>query len=222
MAGYYEEKLAADRLRQAYGCAPPRIRQYLQAEIDYIGGFIRPGDSVLELGCGYGRVLRALADKTAFLTGIDTSRASLDEARCNVPDRVALVQTDASRLGLGGGAFDLVVCIQNGISAFHVDPAVLFAESIRVTKKGGKVLFSSYAETFWPERIVWFKIQAELGLLGEIDPEKSTDGRIVCKDGFTARTFTLTQFKQIMSGFEHPFTLCEVDNSSVFCEITVV
>ncbi|MFZ5981600.1 MAG: class I SAM-dependent methyltransferase [Candidatus Zixiibacteriota bacterium] len=221
MAGYYDEKLAADRLRQAYACAPPRIKQYLQAEIDYVSGFIHPHDTVLELGCGYGRVLRPLAEKAGYLLGIDTSRASLDLARQNVPPRVGLVQTDASQLSLRDNSFDLVVCIQNGISAFHVDPATLFRESIRVTKKNGKILFSSYTESFWPERIVWFKTQAKLGLLGEIDFEKSTEGRIVCKDGFTARTFNPEQFTQILSGFEYPFTIREIDNSSVFCEITV-
>jgi len=220
MADYYAQKLSAEKLKKVYACAPPRIKQYLEAEIDYVREFIRPGDTILELGCGYGRVLKPLAEKAGRTVGIDTSRASLAMARQNVPDNVSLVQIDASRLGLADNSFNIVVCIQNGISAFHVDPETLFRESIRVTKKGGKVLFSSYAERFWPERIAWFKIQAELGLLGEINPEKSTDGRIVCRDGFTATTFGPEQFEQILSRFKHPFTLQEIDNSSIFCEIS--
>jgi 2-polyprenyl-6-hydroxyphenyl methylase/3-demethylubiquinone-9 3-methyltransferase len=34
----------------------------------------------------------------------------------------------------------------------------------------------------------WFELQSEVGLLGEIDYEKTKEGVIVCKDGFTATT----------------------------------
>jgi hypothetical protein len=52
MHGYYSEKLFAERLRKIYQIAPPRIKQYLEAEIDFILGKIKSSDIVLELGCG--------------------------------------------------------------------------------------------------------------------------------------------------------------------------
>ena len=54
---YYAQKLSADRLDRVYAIACPRVRQYLQAEMDHVQAAIRPGDRVLELGCGTGRVL---------------------------------------------------------------------------------------------------------------------------------------------------------------------
>ena len=57
MSDYYSEQLFAERLRKCYEIAPPRARQYLEAEIDHVAGRIRPGESVLELGRGYGHVL---------------------------------------------------------------------------------------------------------------------------------------------------------------------
>ena len=51
---------------------------------------------------------------------------------------------DAAALGFRDRVFDVVVCIQNGISAFKVDRRALIAEAIRVTRPGGSVLFSSY------------------------------------------------------------------------------
>ena len=42
-------------------------------------------------------------------------------------------------------SFDVVVCLQNGISAFHVDQIELIRESLRVTKPGGLILFSTYS-----------------------------------------------------------------------------
>jgi ubiquinone/menaquinone biosynthesis C-methylase UbiE len=61
MRSYYSEHVSAGRLRRCYELAPPRVRRYLDAEIEHVAGRIRPGDAVLELGCGYGRVMEKLA-----------------------------------------------------------------------------------------------------------------------------------------------------------------
>ena len=152
MTDYYAEKLSADRLRRCYEIAPPRVRQYLQAEIDHASTKIRAGDSVLELGCGYGRILAEMSGKAGRLVGIDTSRASLSAGReylASLPN-CHLIQADAIRLPFPDRSFDAVLCLQNGLSAFHVDPERLIKESLRVTKPGGIALFSSYAGGFGP------------------------------------------------------------------------
>ena len=61
---YYSKKLSAGRLRQVYDLAPDRVRRYLESDIRFVMGKIKPGDMVLELGCGYGRVMDKLAEKT--------------------------------------------------------------------------------------------------------------------------------------------------------------
>jgi 2-polyprenyl-6-hydroxyphenyl methylase/3-demethylubiquinone-9 3-methyltransferase len=223
MHDYYAQRLSAERLRQCYDIAPPRVRQYLQAEIDYVADRIRPGDLVLELGCGYGRVLEPLADKAALVIGIDTSRPSLELAR-ELLGRVSncrLVRMDAAALGFRDRVFDLVACIQNGISAFKVDQRKLLAEAIRVTRPGGRVLFSSYAEKFWEQRLEWFRLQAAHGLLGAIDWAATGHGTIVCQDGFKATTITPAEFRSLTSGFDVQVRVEEVDESSTFCEIVV-
>jgi 2-polyprenyl-6-hydroxyphenyl methylase/3-demethylubiquinone-9 3-methyltransferase len=176
---------------------------------------------VLELGCGYGRVLVRLVEYAGFVMGIDTSFTSLSLCRETMMDfsDYALVNTNALCTGLREKAFDVVVCIQNGISAFHVDQRDLIRESIRITKPNGTILFSSYADKFWPERLNWFKIQSDAGLLGEIDMKATQNGIIVTKDGFTARTVRPRDFKALVSGFDVEATITEVDGSSVFCEI---
>jgi SAM-dependent methyltransferase len=222
MSEYYREKLSAGRLDRVYAIAPPRVLQYLDAEIDHVLASVRPADVVLELGCGCGRVLGPLARKARIVCGIDTSFESLAYGRAALErfGNCALAQMDAARLGFRDGAFDRVVCIQNGISAFHVDPRSLVRESIRVTRPGGLALFSSYSEAFWEHRLEWFALQAEEGLVGEIDRERTRDGTIVCTDGFTATTMGPREFTALAEELGVSARVVEIDSSSVFCEIT--
>jgi len=218
---YYKEKLAADNLKRCYEIAPQRVKQYLEAEIDYVLSRINVHSIVLELGCGYGRVLARLTKRARFCVGIDTSYASLvlcKETMRNFSNW-ALVNMNAVQTGLRGHSFDVVVCIQNGISAFHVDQRELIRESIRIAKPGGTILFSSYVDEFWHERLKWFQIQSDAGLLGTIDLKKTRDGIIVSKDGFVARTVRRYDFEALVRRFDVDVSFTEIDGSSLFCEI---
>ena len=85
---------------KCYDVAPPRVRQYVEAEIDFVLGKLCPGDSVLELGCGYEGVALRIAEKAERVVGIDTSAASLALARrLAAPDcRCEFLLMDASVL----------------------------------------------------------------------------------------------------------------------------
>jgi len=219
--GYYSSKLSAKRLEQVYAVASPRVRQYLNAELNHVLGKIRQDSIVLELGCGYGRVLSNLAGKVREAVGVDVSSSSLNLAleKLGRIKRNALLQMDAASLGFRDRTFDHVICIQNGVSAFHVDQLVLITESVRVTKPGGIAFFSSYSDKFWQHRLDWFEAQAKAGLLGEINHEKTGNGIIVCKDGFTASTIRANDFLALTSHLNVDAQIVEVDESSVFCEI---
>ncbi len=224
MTDYYSERLSAERLRRCYEIAPPRVKGYLAAEVEFVTRRVRASDAVLELGCGYGRVLKALAAHARTAVGVDTSYASLRLGRetLGITPNVRLAQMNAAALGFADQTFDVVVCIQNGLSAFHVDPRTVIGESIRVARPGGRVLLSSYAERFWPHRLEWFQLQANHGLVGELDPQATGDGVIVCRDGFRARTIGCDEFLALTSDFNVQHRqIEEVDESSLFCEIIV-
>ena len=223
MAGYYADKLSAERLRACYDLAPPRARAYLEAEIEYVLEQTPPSALVLELGCGYGRVLRRLVPRARAVAGIDTSPESLQLAREFVgpASNVHVAAMDAARLGLRDHGFDLTICIQNGISVFGVDPHRLVCEAVRVTRPRGRVIFSSYSARFWDARLEWFAVQAEHGLIGEIDREATRDGVIVCKDGFRATTMDAGGFRRLVVPLGLVLTVTEIQGSSLFCEIVV-
>lgn len=223
MPGYYIEKLAAERLRACYELAPPRTREYLEAEIQFVLRRTRPSMVVAELGCGYGRVLERLLPAVRVAVGLDTSVASLRMASefTGREPSLRLICMDAIHLGFRDRIFDLTLCVQNGICAFGVDQQQLFREALRVTRSGGLVLFSSYAAQFWEHRLQWFEIQSAHRLIGEIDHQATGNGVIVCKDGFRATTADRTTFETLAAGLGVTPHITEVDGSSLFCEIAV-
>ncbi len=224
MGDYYSSKLSGQRLRLCYEIAPPRVQRYLQAEIAFVLERVSPSFLVLELGCGYGRVMERLAGKARRVVGIDTSRDSLRMAQeyVGLASSCQFIQMNAAALGFRDRCFDVVACIQNGISAFNIDRRNLIQEAVRVTRPGGTVLFSSYSQRFWPHRLEWFRTQAQHGLIGPIDEQATGGGVIVCKDGFRATTVSPDEFTSLLSEYPLPPKIIEVDRSSLFCEIAVV
>lgn len=217
---YYARKLSASRLKRVYAVAAPRVRQYLQAEIDHLAGQITPGDRILELGCGYGRVLAPLARIAGSGWGVDNAYESLRMARSEHPG-LHLAAMDAAALSFPASSFDLVLGIQNFISASKVPPRHVIAECIRVLRPGGRIFLTSYAAGFWPHRLAWFRRQAEEGLLGPIDEAATGDGVISCKDGFRATTFSPEAFEDLARVCGVSAAVYLVDESIVFCEIRV-
>jgi len=200
MTNYYSNLLNSNKLEKCYKLAPVRVKQFLEAEIAFVLNKISKNDKVLDLGCGYGRVAIRLLEKAKKIVGIDISKDNIQLAKKIVGnnENCEFYTMDAINLKFVDNFFDTVICIQNGVSAFKVNPLRLIKESIRVTRKGGTVLFSSYSEKFWDYRLKWFQIQAEHKLIGEIDYSLTENGVIVCKDGFKAISTFLFSCKLIL------------------------
>ena len=219
--GYYSEKLAGRRLRRCYDIASARVKQYLQAEIDHVLSGISPEDSVLELGCGYGRVTCEMAAAAKRAVGIDTTMESLQLAAALMSEKHTcdFLMMDAVQMAFPDNIFDLTACVQNGICAFGVDPQALLREAVRVTRPGGRILFSSYSHKFWDHRLQWFERQSEEGLLGAIDYRRTGDGVIACRDGFRAGLMGEEELRSLCGKIGLFPLFREVDQSSLFCEL---
>lgn len=70
---------------------------------------LAPGARVLDVGCGTGELLAALADRELVLAGLDVDEASITQARASVPD-ATLTVTEAEHYE-PDARFDLVICL---------------------------------------------------------------------------------------------------------------
>ena len=214
---YYAKKLNSQKLVQVYDTQIPRVKQYLEAEVSFVKDNLLGSEKVLELGAGYGRIVKELASHCKSIVGIDISDESVSLGKEYLKEdlNAEIVTMDANNLTFKE-KFDVILCLQNGLSAMKADSPEFIERILENVVTGGTVYFSTYSENFWDCRLLWFKEQAEKGLLGDIDLDKTKDGVIVCKDGFKAITHTKKDLELIgrWSGYE--YKIQEIDQSSVF------
>jgi SAM-dependent methyltransferase len=100
----------------------------------------RPGERVLDLGCGAGRFVAALRDAGADPVGIELAEGALARARRTAPGAdLRLVEPDGS-LPLAHGEIDLVWCSE---VLEHVADTIAFVTEIRrVLRPGGRLLLT--------------------------------------------------------------------------------
>lgn len=92
----------------------------------------RPGQTVLDVGCGTGWFTRQLAQAGLVPTGLDLSADMLAVARQRTPQGITWLQGDAARLPLADRSFDHVVAMTS--LCFVPDWPQAVAEIVRVTR----------------------------------------------------------------------------------------
>lgn len=91
----------------------------ISSEVDWLVERLRHPSSVLEPGCGSGRMLAAFADRRIDAVGIDRSPQMVGLARSRLGDRGAVVLGDITDFDLGR-TFDGAVCPINTL--LHLTP----------------------------------------------------------------------------------------------------
>ena len=106
-----------------------------------LAGEARPGERVLDLGCGAGHFLSLLDGLGAEAIGVELSERALERARRQAPGAEAHLLTDDGAIPLGHASVDLVWCSE---VLEHVgDVGGLLAEVRRVLRPGGRLLVTT-------------------------------------------------------------------------------
>ncbi|TDE31092.1 methyltransferase domain-containing protein [Actinomadura sp. 6K520] len=107
----------------------------------YLTGHLRPGLSVLDVGCGPGTITAGLAERVApgRVVAADSAETVLDEARANTAGaaNVEFAVADVHALDYADGTFDIVHAHQ--VLQHVADPVGALREMRRVTRPGGLV-----------------------------------------------------------------------------------
>jgi SAM-dependent methyltransferase len=182
---------------------------------------LRPGESVLDLGCGHGRIANRLAQRGANVTGIDVVPLFLDRARSDAAKlSVAVDYRQGTICELSElGPFDAVIVwfFSFGYGTDEDNFATLQAIS-RVLRPGGRLLFDQYniaALARAGDRYTVLELGDDLLLQRPIcDLEAGRWGaeRIVVRNGqtrrarFMCRCYSPTELKAVLlaTGFDAP------------------
>jgi SAM-dependent methyltransferase len=101
----------------------------------------RPGQKVLDLGCGAGRFVVALRDHGADPIGVEIAEAALERARANAPDTDLRRAEPDKPLPLEDSSVDLVWCSE--VLEHVPDTAHTLSEIRRVLRTGGRLLVTT-------------------------------------------------------------------------------
>jgi SAM-dependent methyltransferase len=123
---------------------------------------VRPGDLLLDLGCGFGRHAFEGARRGATVVALDYAESELKEVRNTfaamaeagevAPTSLAgTVQGDATRLPFGDATFDRVIASE--VLEHIPDDVAAMRELARVLKPGGTMAVTVPA--WLPERVCW-------------------------------------------------------------------
>ena len=106
-------------------------------------GPVRPGEDVLDVGCGAGvdlLVAAQLVGPRGRVCGIDLTPEMVDRARTNVGSRADVAVGMAEDLPFRDGAFDLV--LSNGVLNLSPSKERTYQEIYRVLGAGGRLQFA--------------------------------------------------------------------------------
>lgn len=164
-----------------------RTRPRVWSELEFLAQYTLPGERVLDLGCGNGRMLEVFKDKEVDYIGVDSSERLVKIAKKRYP-KERFIEANALALPFPGNYFQKIY----SVAVLHHIPSrdfrlKFFGEARRVLCPGGLLVLSVW--NLWPRVFFWklFFKYSLLKLIGKskLDfkdvfyPWKNQEGKII-------------------------------------------
>ena len=187
-----------------------RTRSFVWEELKPLSQHTIPGDKVLDLGCGNGRLLQIFEGQNIEYLGVDNSEKLIEIAKEEHPQHKFQV-ADALNLPFPDNSFDKIY----SIAVLHHIPSTEFRlqflkEAKRVLKPGGFLIITAW--NLWQRKTAWkllikniiLKIlgKSKLDFRDIFYPWKDSSKKIISQRYF--HLFTKKELKELFkkAGFE--------------------
>lgn len=132
-------------------------RTQVWPEINFLFDYIKPGDKVLDLGCGHGRYLLEIKKRGGIYFGIDGSKELIKIAKDKYP-KENIQMADVLTLPFKNNFFDIVY----SLAVLHHIPSVALREQFlreteKVIKPGGFVILTVWRPKNKAEKRIFWK-----------------------------------------------------------------
>ena len=157
---------------------------------------VKPGDLVVELGCGVSYFPEMARLKGARSFGLDFSQKAIEMMSKKFPD-VGYVLGDATNTNLGSDIYDVVV---SGEVIEHLEkPKELVKEMVRICRQNGKIIISTpHLEFDDPEHLWEFD---EKDLYDLLSPHGETEIERLESEKFPGRFYLVAVCKKFIYFF---------------------
>jgi len=170
-----------------------RREEFIEKIYPHVNPYLKPGDRVVDLGCGPGSITIFLEEQGAQITGIDLAPGLIALAREEAIKRGAkadFIQANVLDYPLGDGIYDLAVCFGNPLTDFPHQSFPKFRDRVfNALKPGGHFIL---------EYIDGLKRVASMSEPKEV-VEQGVDSQIVrCFKGYDPSTGAYTmEFRRL-------------------------
>lgn len=191
----------------------PTTKDWLKKENIYLLKKIKTNALVLDIGCGFGRHLKLLANIVKEISGIDWDKEAVKEARKNLPKfkNVKIFLEDAQKMHFERNTFDYVICMGNTFGDFGKSKVKILKGMKRVVKKNGRIIISIYSEKALKTRL---KQYTAIG----IKIKKVKKDGTVFTPGFHSEQFSKEKLKDIFKRAGLIVRITELNPISYICE----
>jgi len=193
--------------------ADPLIRDWLKKENAYLKKNIKKDTVVLDVGCGFGRNIEAIAKIAKKIVGIDNNRPLCKEITKKLSrfKNVEFFCEGAKKMSFDDSTFDFVICMGNTFGDFAKDKLKILREMKRVAKKGGRIIIGVYSEKALKVRLKEYK---RIG----INVKKIRNGTVYTDNHLILEQFNKEKIKKIFNLAKLRVKIIELNSISYLCE----